>query len=246
MSTLRPILRQLVQSKYLDLFGALLVLGICYYRSFHETIYYQGDIQFGIPTNELLGYMRQGAFPLGILSTIGAVLSLLGTRLVGKQNNSGNLLNTFTAINSGVLDFLFGNASAAITYPLSFFINTFAFTNWKKGQKIRKIDRNYFIIVITGLVIGFALVFLGANLLGGRTDTTFLSVVSLTFGLSLGGNFCNALKYEESWLSWIIYNIVQLIKNTMLMNIANMVKYVFYLINAFITLFDWKLNGDKI
>ena len=246
MSTIRPILRQLVQSKYLDLFGALLVLGVCYYRSFHETIFYQGSIQFGIPTTELWSYVQQGAFPLGLLSMLGAILSLLGTRLVGKQNNWGNLLNTFTAINSGVLDFLFGNASAVITYPLSFFINTFAFANWNKGQKIRKIDRNYFIIVIAGLLIGFALVFLGAHLFGGRTDTTFLTIVSITFGLSLGGNFCNALKYEESWLSWIIYNIVQLTKNTMQMNIANVVKYIFYLFNAFITLFDWKLNGDRV
>lgn len=245
MSALRPILRKLVQSKHLDLFGILLVLGVCYYRSFHETIYYQGGIQFGIPINELWSYILQGAFPLGMLSMVGAVLSLLGTRLVGKQNNWGNLLNTFTAINSGILDFLFGNASAVITYPLSFFINTFAFTNWNKGQKIRKIDRNYFIIIITGLVIGFALVFLGAYLFGGRTDTTFLTIVSLTFGLSLGGNFCSALKYEESWLSWIVYNIVQLTKNIMQMNIANVAKYIFYLFNAFITLFDWKLNGDK-
>lgn len=239
-----PLLRQLVQSRYIDLLGAVLVFGVCYYRNFHQTMYYQGAIQFGIPTNELWTYMEQGAFPLGILSTIGAVLSLLGTRLVGQQNNWGNFLNIFTAINSGVLDYLFGNASAIITYPLSFFIVTFAFTNWKKGQKIRKIDTNYYLIVIAGLLLGFALVYLGAYLFGGRTDHTFLAVVSLTFGLSLGGNFCNALKYEESWLSWIVYNIVQLAKNTMQMNLANVVKYIYYLCNAFITLFDWKLNGD--
>ncbi len=246
MSTSRPILRQLVQSKYLDLFGALLIFGVCYYRNFHQTIFFQGEIQFGIPFKELWIYVQQGAFPLGIFSTAGAVFSLLSTRLVGKQNNWGNFIGILTTINSGVIDFLFGNASAIITYPLTFFIVTFAFNKWKKGALIKKRDTNYYLIIGAGLIIGFALVYLGAYLFGGRTDNTFLVIVSLTFGLSLGANFCNALKYEETWLSWIIYNIVQLTKNTMQMNIANVVKYIFYLFNAFITLFDWKLNGDKV
>lgn len=245
MSNLRPILRQLVQSKYLDLFGALLIFGVCYHRNFHQTIFFQGEIQFGIAFKELWTFVQQGAFPLGIFSTAGAVFSLLSTRLVGKQNNWGNFIGILTTINSGVIDFLFGNASAIITYPLTFFIVTFAFTKWQKGELIRKRDTNYYLIIIAGLIIGFALVYLGAYLFGGRTDPTFLIIVSLTFGLSLGANFCNALKYEETWLSWIIYNIVQLTKNTMQMNIANIVKYIFYLFNAFITLFDWKLNGDK-
>ncbi len=246
MSNLRPLLRQLVQSKYLDLFGALLIFGVCYYRNFHQTIFFQGEIQFGIPFKELWAFVKQGAFPLGIFSTVGAVFSLLSTRLVGKQNNWGNFIGILTTINSGAIDFLFGNASAIITYPLTFFIVTFAFTKWQKGELIRKRDTKYYLIIVAGLIIGFALVYLGAYLFGGRTDNTFLIIVSITFGLSLGANFCNALKYEETWLSWIIYNIVQLAKNTMQMNIANVVKYIFYLFNAFITLFDWKLNGDKV
>ena len=246
MSSLRPILRQLVQSKYLDLFGALLIFGVCYHRNFHQTIFFQGEIQFSIPFKELWIYVQEGAFPLGIFSTAGAVFSLLSTRLVGKQNNWGNFIGILTTINSGAIDFLFGNASAIITYPLTFFIVTFAFNKWKKGELIRKRDANYYLIIVAGLVIGFALVYLGAYLFGGRTDNIFLVIVSLTFGLSLGANFCNALKYEETWLSWIIYNIVQLTKNTMQMNIANVVKYIFYLFNAFLTLFDWKLNGDRV
>ena len=69
-------------------------------------------------------------------------------------------------------------------------------------------------------------------------------MVSITFGLSIGANFANAFKYEETWLSWFFYNVVQLIKNIMLVNIANVAKYVFYLANSVVTLLDWKLNGD--
>ena len=239
-----PLARKLVRSPYLDVFGAVLVLGVCIVRNFHGTIFFQGEIQFGVPVNELWSYVRQGAYPLGIMSTIGAVFSLLSTRLVGKQNNAGNAIGIVTTVNSGANDFMFGNASAAITYPLTFILQTFAFAKWKQGVSIRKRDIWYYLIIAAGIVIGFGLVYLGAYLLGGRTDSVFLNTVALTFGLSLGANFCSALKYEETWLSWVIYNIVQLVKNSLQANLANIAKYIFYLFNAAITLWDWKGNGD--
>lgn len=244
MEKTKILLRQLVHSKNLDLFGALLIFGVCYYRSFHETIFYNGEIQFGIPFSELLFYLKRGAFPLGILSTIGAVFSLLSTRLIGKQNNWGNIIGLLTTINSGTADYLFGNHSAIITYPLTFLISALAVKNWHEGEKVRERDFQYYMIMVTGIVLGFGLVYLGAYLFGGKTDHAFLTVVSLTFGLSVGANYCTALKYKETWLSWMIYNIVQLIKNAMIMNIANVVKYIFYMGNAVVTWFDWRLNGD--
>ncbi|MFT4665184.1 MAG: hypothetical protein ACI9XB_002137, partial [Gammaproteobacteria bacterium] len=42
------------------------------------------------------------------------------------------------------------------------------------------------------------------------------------------------------------YNIVQLIKNTMQMNLANVVKYAFYMGNALVTWLDWRWNGDVV
>ena len=52
-----PWARQIVQSPYIDLFGALLILGVCIARNFHGTIYHQGEIQFGIPFLELGSYI---------------------------------------------------------------------------------------------------------------------------------------------------------------------------------------------
>ena len=201
---------------------------------------------FGIPISDLASQVRQGAIPLGIWSTIGAVFSLLSNRLIGQQNNVGNMIGVATSASSGTIDYLFGNGSAVITYPFSFFLNSLSVFQWNKGQKVKKRDLKYYLIVGIGLVLGFALVYLGAYLFGGKTDTAFLTVVSLTFGISLGGNFANAFKYEETWLSWAIYNVIQLIKNVMLMNIANVAKYIFYLFNSVITLADWKLNGDYV
>ncbi len=239
-----PFIRRLVHSSSLDLFGAALIFSVCLFRSFHETIYYQGEIQFGIPIQELWSYVMKGAFPLGIFSTVGAVFSLLSTRLIGKQNNIGNVIGVLTTVNSGVIDFMFGNASAIITYPLSFFIMTFAVSKWKGGEELKSRDWRYYLIIGSGMLLGFILVYLGAYLFGGRTDTVFLNVVAITFGLSIGANICSALKYEETWLSWIVYNIVQLTKAILQLNLANVVKYIFYLFNAAITLVDWLSNGD--
>jgi len=228
----------------LDIFGAVLILLVCIYRDFHETIFYQGQIQFGTNIQDLYSTVLHGAFPLGLLSIIGAIFSLLSTRLIGKQNNLGNAIGVATTVNSGTIDYLFGNHSAILTYPVSFMLNSLSAFKWRDGQQIRKKDLRYYIIFIFGMALGFALVYLGAHLFGGKTDHAFLIVVSVTFGLSVGGNFANAFKYEETWLNWILYNSVQLIKNMMIMNIANVVKYIFYLFNAVWTFLDWKMNGD--
>lgn len=241
---LQPLFRKLVLSKHLDLLGAVLILGVCYFKGFEKTIFDDGKIQFLNSISELPSAMQAGAFPLGIFSIVGAIFSVLATRLVGKQNNWGNFIGIITTVSSGVIDYLFGNHSAIITYPLTFFIQTFAFSNWSKGEKIRKRDIYYYLIIGSGIVLGFALVYLGAYLFGGITDHSFLSLVAIIFGLSIGGNVCSAYKYEETWLSWIVYNLVQLVKNFMQINIANVAKYIFYLLNATITLLDWKWNGD--
>ncbi len=238
------LIRKIVHSDYLDVFGAVLILGVCVFRDFHETVFQNGEIQFGVPIHSLWSEVMSGAFPLGILSIVGAIFSMLSTRFISKQKNSGNVIGVATTVNSGVIDFLFGNRSAIITYPISFFLNSLSVFKWHKGAKIRPKDTQYYLIFLFGIALGFALVYLGAYLFGGKTEHSFLTVVSVTFGLSIGGNFANAFKYQETWINWIIYNFVQLIKNTMLLNIANIVKYIFYLFNAVLTLFDWKLNGD--
>ena len=179
------------------------------------------------------------------MSTIGAVFSLLSTRLIGKQNNIGNGIGVATTVNSGANDFLFGNLSAVITYPFSFFLNAFATLNWHKGITMRERDGYYYLINIGGLLLGYLLVYLGFRLFEDSWDMILFHSIGITFGLSLGANLCTALKYQETWLSWIIYNFFNLVKNFVLGNIANVVKYVFYLFNSIVTLTDWKANGDR-
>ncbi|GLR16125.1 nicotinamide mononucleotide transporter family protein [Portibacter lacus] len=229
----------------MDIFGAGLILVISIIKNFHGTMYQGGEIIFNVPMSEIVSKMGNGAFPLGFVSIISAMFSMLSTRFIGKQNNTGNIIGVFTTITAGTIDYLFGNASAIITYPLTFIIMNFAVFNWAKGEKIRKLDWRYYTIMAIGIALGYGLVYLGAYLFGGKTDALFLNTVAITFGLSIGANISSALKYEETWLSWMIYNVVQLVKNFLQLNFANVAKYIFYMVNAIFTLVDWKFNGDK-
>jgi nicotinamide mononucleotide transporter len=240
-----PLARKFVKSNYLDVFGATLILVISIVKNFHGTMYQDGEIIFGVALTDITSKVSEGAFPLGFVSIAGAIFSMLSARFIGKQSNSGNIIGVFTTITAGTIDYLFGNASAIITYPLTFIIMNFAVFNWAKGEKLRKIDWKYYTIMTVGVVLGFALVYLGAFLFGGRTDVLFLNTVAITFGISIGANICSALKYQETWLSWMVYNVVQFTKNLIQFNYANVAKYTFYMINAVVTLFDWKFNGDR-
>ena len=240
---LKKIIHFYVHSKSMDIFGVLLILVVCYWRNFHETVYLNGEILFD--TGAQFGdYIDQGGVPLGYFSMAAAVISILSGRFTAKQNNLGNVLGIIIAVTSGTLDYLFGNHSAVITYPVTFLVASFATYNWSKGVTIRKIDRQYYLILFISMVLAFSLVHLGFYLFGGKTGFIFRNSVALIFGLSLAGNISNAFKYQETWFNWMAYNVLQLTKNTLQMNFANVVKYIFYMISAVITYFDWKLNGD--
>ena len=171
MNTLKvpnPILRRVVHSKYIDIFGVLLVLSITLYRGFHTTIYFNGGVLFNTPLKELLDYISKGAFPIGLLSIIGAIFSLLATRFHVKQNNLGNIIWLFTTINSGVLDYLFGNSSAIITYPITFGIAVLSTRNWSKGELIKDADYRYGILIIISFIASYTLVYIGFYLFKRR------------------------------------------------------------------------------
>ncbi|NCO62752.1 MAG: nicotinamide mononucleotide transporter [Flavobacteriales bacterium] len=239
------LLRKIVHSKYIDLTGVILVLCICIYKDFHETIYFNGRIQFGIPLTNFFSYISEGAFPIGLLSTIGAIISLLAARMIVKQQNLGNLIGIFTTVNSGIIDYLFGNHSAVITYPLTFLIAIFTTKKWYRGERIKKADATYYLLVLAAFIVSYSLVYFGFYVFGTQIkNSIFKHTVAIIFGISLVGNISTAFKYEQTFLTWSFYNMAQIIKNGIQGNLANVIKHIFYLANAILTFFDWKLNGD--
>ncbi len=247
----KPALRTIVQSKYLDIFAVIVILTVSFLQDFQGTFYFNHQVKFNIPFSEWSTYIQKGAFPLGLFSILIACFSMLSTRFISKQNNWGNIIGIFTTICVCAIDFLLGNKSAIITYPLTFLITIYGAYKWKQGEKIRKIDMRYYLLVIVGLLIGYLLVYVGFRIFGTEnqwySDTKskiLFHAIALTFGLSIGANMAVAFKYEETWFSWFIYNLVQLAKNIFLMNWAAVGKYLFYIVNTLLTWADWKLNKD--
>ncbi len=241
----QPLLRRVVHSKYIDVFGVILVLGISICRKFYETIYYQGGIVFNIPPSQLISYVQKGAFPIGLLSTLGAVVSLLAARMIVKQKNLGNIIGVFTTVNSGIIDYLFGNHSAIITYPLTFAIAIFASKKWYEGEKIKSADTRYYLLILTAFIVAYTLVFLGFYWFGSGIDSSlFKHSVALIFAISLVGNVSTVFKYEQTFLTWSFYNLAQIVKNAIQGNLANVIKHLFYISNSVLTFFDWRMNGD--
>lgn len=248
-----PNLRKLVHSKYLDLFAVAIILTVSLSLHYHQTFYYQGKAHSGVPLSEWGNLLRNGAFPLGIFSTIVACFSMLSTRFVGKQSNTGNVIGILTTISVCIIEFLLGNKSAVITYPVTFFITIFATVKWSRGEKIKPKDTLYYIMLVAGIILGYALVFVGFYLFdhtfGWYSDfksKLLFHTLSLTFGISLAANTASALKYQETWINWFVYNLIQIVKKILLKDWATVGKYLFYIFNSIITFFDWKWNKDRI
>ena len=103
-------------SKWFDLFGVALVVGIA--------------IASGYLNSRLDKFVDWGAWtafvPFGLISVTNVGISMLSTRFTGKLSKWGNYYGIVNTILSGTIDYILGNKAAIITYPVTFLIYTFA------------------------------------------------------------------------------------------------------------------------
>lgn len=195
-----------------------------------------------------LGYHRTwttGGFPLGYVSIGTTVFSLLSTRFVSKQNNLGNVIGIFTAMLACIVDYMLGNTSAWLTFPISMLANVAASFQWKKGVEVRSHDGLYYVLFILSLVSGAGLTYLGFYLAGDTPRPALFITTAMIVGFAFAGNIANVFKYQETWLTWMVYNGVKLYQSILLLNIANIFKYIYYIFNATITFMDWHFNRAR-
>lgn len=240
--TFKPLLHRLVNSPYLDIVGVtIVVMGSL-------SLHYHLD-----RTTHTLSL-------LGCVSIFSTSMSLMSTRLVSRQKNLGNIIGVFTALSSAIIDFLLGIRSAWLTYPISMLANALAAFKWQRGVKVRSYDTLYVIILLTSMLMGVLLTWLGAYLASTSTfnsivtglglkpsgpivmSTSLFVTTSLITGFAFVSNTANILKYEETWLTWMCYNLTRLFQSLLTLNIANAIKYIFYIFNSVITFIDWRLS----
>ena len=224
-------------SKWFDLFGVTLVVGIA--------------IASGYLNSRLDKFVDWGPWtalvPFGLISVTNVGISMLSTRFTGKLSKWGNYFGIVNTILSGAIDYILGNKAAIITYPVTFLIYTFAIKKWEASQEGRpnqmsqkQVKLAAIIISIIAFLFAFVTNFIGY---GGKMNL-LAYVTTIAFALSLIANAFNALKLTTQWGFWLIYNFVQLTKAGIQGNFANIGKYIFYILNAIGALFVW--NDEEV
>lgn len=224
-------------SKWFDLFGVTLVVGIA--------------IASGYLNSRLDKFVDWGPWtalvPFGLISVTNVGISMLSTRFTGKLSKWGNYFGIVNTILSGTIDYILGNKAAIITYPVTFLIYTFAIKKWEASQEGRPNQMSQKQVKLTAIIISI-IAFLFAfvtNYIGYGGKMNLLAyVTTIAFALSLIANALNALKLTTQWGFWLIYNFVQLTKAGIQGNFANIGKYIFYIINAIGALFVW--NDEEV
>jgi uncharacterized membrane protein YfcA len=98
--------------------------------------------------------------------------------------------------------------------------------------------------ILTRYLFSFALNYLAFKYLSHKSiDWKLFFAIAIPAGITFGGTFNTARMYPDNWFMWQFYNLTKIIQNIMLMNIANVAKYSFYLINAIFGYITW--NDDR-
>ena len=225
-------IKSITNSTYLDVIGLVIVIIGSITLGYHKT---------AIP---LTLFKTKYVFPLGIFSIINVGFSMISTRLVTKKNNIGNYIGTFNTALSGTIDYLLGNVAAVLTYPISFIGNYIAYKFWKKKKILNYIDAIFYRNMFIGMLLSLILNYIGFKYLGSKTiDWKLFFAIAIPAGISFGGTFNNSRMYPDNWFMWQIYNLSKIFQSVMILNIANTIKYVFYLFNAILGYITW--NDDK-
>lgn len=227
------LIKKITNGRNLDLIGLLIVISGSIFLDYHKTRYY-----FSMDN---ISYY----FPLGFFSIINVGFSMIATRLVTKKNNLGNLIHTFNTTLSGTIDYLLGNIGAILTYPISIVANYLSYNHWKKDNRLNDIDFAFYRNLVVGMITSLILNFIAFYYLSPKKiDWLLFMSIAFPAGLTFGGTFNNIKRYPDNWFLWQVYNLSKIIQSIFILNIANTIKYSFYMINAILGYITW--NDDKI
>ncbi|CAI8312498.1 MAG: Uncharacterised protein [Owenweeksia sp. TMED14] len=234
MTKTKSRIQKLTESTGLDILGVGIVLTASIALGFHKTV-----------INDL---------PIGIMSVVGAVFSMMATRLVTKRKNIGNLVGIAATINSAIVDYYLGNQAAFLTYPVSFFGLIASYFYWKKRENLtpRRFDNWYFVNVAIGFSLALLLNYIGfsgylAHEIYPDDVLKFWITVMIT-GLTFSGTLNMPRMYADTWAFYEVYNSLKIYQNILFGNVAYVAKYIFYLFNALLGWIVWhevRKNSEK-
>lgn len=231
-------------AKWMDLIGVAIVVAVA--------------VSAGYAT-ETLGDVAKWAvdiglawLPFGLISIGNTVLSIMSTRLTGRMKYAGNVVGIINVILSGAIDYILGNKAAIISYPVTFVIYLVALYIWKKFQDNGKADqaaeplsgKRKLMVMSAIFVFSFAFSF-WINYIGFKNFSLLFWLTWVVFALSLTANILNAMKLSLQNNYWIVYDVVQLLKAVVMLNWANVGKYIYYIISMIASYFYWNERNPK-
>lgn len=167
-------------SKWFDLFGVALVVGIA--------------IASGYLNSRLDKFVDWGPWtalvPFGLISVTNVGISMLSTRFTGKLSKWGNYFSIVNTILSGAIDYILGNKAAIITYPVTFL---FAFVTNYIGYE----GKMNLLAYVTTIAFALSLIANALNALKLTTQWGFWLIYNFVQLTKAGiqGNFANIGKY---------------------------------------------------
>lgn len=244
---MKRIITKLAESKLFDLLGITIVL-----ISVFMLGYYKTPLSVSTFFKSFHGSFFTVYPVIGIISTLSAVASIMSTRYVAKLNNVGNVIGWINTIFCGVIDFVLGNVGAVLTYPISIYLNWKAKDNWENKYngtfgKPKNYKHFLFGLVLFSMVVSFGLNALVYYIFHWGFNSLFY-FASITFTLSLIADVLNVYKMPSQWSFWAIYNVAQFGKALIMGNIANVAKYVYYIINSIVGGSNWiikRIEGEN-
>lgn len=238
---MKNIISKIATSKYMDALGAIIIVGSVIALGYYKTPLSASKFFSGLHGTFFTAYPI-----IGIVSTLSALASVMSTRYVAKLNNIGNVIGWINTIVQGILDFVLGNVGAILTYPVSVYLNWKADKNWSTKYKDGFGSPKHFKKFLPALIVGafifsFALNAVAYKFSGWGFDKLFY-FASITFAFSLMADVLNVYKMPAQWGFWFVYNFAQLGKAILMGNIANVAKYVYYIINSIVGGIHWLIQ----
>ncbi|HHB9279143.1 TPA: nicotinamide mononucleotide transporter [Streptococcus pneumoniae] len=167
-------------SKWFDLFGVALVVGIA--------------IASGYLNSRLHKFVDWGPWtalvPFGLISVTNVGISMLSTRFTGKLSKWGNYFGIVNTILSGAIDYILGNKAAIIISIIAFFF-AFVINYIGYGGKMN------LLAYVTTIAFALSLIANALNALKLTTQWGFWLIYNFVHLTKAGiqGNFANIGKY---------------------------------------------------
>jgi len=156
-----------------------------------------------------------------------------------------------TSVNSAIVDYFLGNKAAILTYPVSLIGNALSFLAWNRRENRipRSLDRYYFWVAAGAFALAFGLNYIGFT--GFLThpiaseDVSKFWVTALITGITFSGTLNMPRMYADTWVFWLVYNVLKLYQNILFGNVAFVAKYIFYLVNAVMAWRVWHFVRNR-